>query len=134
MKDKQILRLNLSALTYTSEPVPEKYHFLGGRGLTSRMLWEEVNPKVHAFSSDNKIIISPGLLNGTTAPSSGRISVGSKSPLTGGIKESNAGGTAGRYLAGMGVRALILEGKTAENLGWVAVIGEDQVQFVPCRN
>ncbi len=130
MKKNQILRVDLSSMSHTYETVPEKYQFLGGRGLTSRMLSDEVDPKTYALNPDNKIIIAPGLLNGTSAPSSGRISVGAKSPLTGGIKESNAGGTAGQYLAGLGIKALVIEGKAVEKHSWVLVVDEDNVDFV----
>ena len=55
-------------------------------------------------------MIAPGLLAGTAAPTSGRLSFGAKSPLTNGIKEANSGGNPGQHLAKIGVRALIIEG------------------------
>ena len=58
---------------------------LGGRALTSRIVADEVHPRCHALSAENKLVFAPGLLAGTTAPSSGRMSVGGKSPLTGTI-------------------------------------------------
>ncbi|MEW6624814.1 MAG: aldehyde ferredoxin oxidoreductase N-terminal domain-containing protein [Bacillota bacterium] len=64
------------------------------------MLLDEVDPTCEALGPQNKIVIAPGLLGGgTSAPCSGRISIGAKSPLTGGIKESNGGGIAARKLA-----------------------------------
>jgi len=116
-------------LNYVFQNVPLEYNNLGGRGLTSKLLWEEVDPRVHPLNKDNKVVISPGLLTGTTAPSTGRISIGSKSPLTGGIKESNAGGTASQYLAGHGIKALILEGKASEKHCWVLVVRTNKVEF-----
>ena len=65
----------------------------------------------HPLGAENKLVIAPGLLSGTAAAMSGRLSVGCKSPLTGGIKEANAGGQAAQVLARLGYAAIILEGK-----------------------
>ena len=72
---------------------------------------DEVNATSHPLGKNNKLVIAPGLLAATLAPSSGRLSVGTKSPLTGGIKESNAGGTAAQNLAKLGYKAIIIENK-----------------------
>jgi aldehyde:ferredoxin oxidoreductase len=61
----------------------------------------------------NKLVIAPGLLSGTAAAISGRMSVGCKSPLTGGIKEANSGGQGAQVLARLGYAAIVLEGKPA---------------------
>ncbi|WP_051533930.1 aldehyde ferredoxin oxidoreductase N-terminal domain-containing protein [Desulfitibacter alkalitolerans] len=106
-----IIRICMTNQQIWKEKLPEDYSFLGGRSLTSQLLLDEVDPVCHPLGPENKLIIAPGLLGGTSAPCSGRISVGAKSPLTGGIKESNAGGTAGRKLARLGIRALIIEGQ-----------------------
>lgn len=53
----------------------------------------EVRPTCHPLGPNNKLVFAPGLLTGTMAPNTGRLSVGAKSPLTGTIKESNARGT-----------------------------------------
>ena len=68
------------------------YAGLGGRAMTSTLVAKEVPPTCHPLSGDNKLVIAPGLLSGTQGAMSGRISVGCKSPLTGGIKEANSGG------------------------------------------
>jgi aldehyde:ferredoxin oxidoreductase len=109
MADK-IFRVNMSTLTSTMEDVPAAWAGLGGRGLTSTIVAAEVPPTCHPLGPNNKLVIAPGLLSGTPAANSGRISIGSKSPLTGTIKESNAGGTAAQLLARCGCKALILEG------------------------
>jgi aldehyde:ferredoxin oxidoreductase len=80
------------------DPLPE-YELLGGRGLTARILNREVSPACHPLSKRNKIIFAPGIMTGSLFPSSGRLSVGAKSPLTNGSKESNVGGTAGASMA-----------------------------------
>ncbi|MFY9707869.1 MAG: aldehyde ferredoxin oxidoreductase N-terminal domain-containing protein, partial [Desulfobacterales bacterium] len=60
------------------------YAGLGGRAMTSTIVAKEVPPLCHPLGADNKLVIAPGLLSGTTAAMSGRLSVGCKSPLTGG--------------------------------------------------
>ena len=97
------------------EEVKSEYLALGGRGLTSKIISDEVDATCHPLGKNNKLVIAPGLLSGTMAPSSGRLSVGTKSPLTGGIKESNAGGTAAQSLAKLGYKAIIIEDKPEEH-------------------
>ncbi|MBZ0123493.1 MAG: hypothetical protein K8F31_06365, partial [Roseovarius sp.] len=63
---------------------------------------------------DNVLVIAPGVLSGTSAPTSGRLSVGCKSPLTNGIKEANAGGNPGQHLMKLGVRAIVVTGQPAD--------------------
>ncbi|MCE5262974.1 MAG: aldehyde ferredoxin oxidoreductase [Deltaproteobacteria bacterium] len=126
-----ILRVNLTSKAIYSEAVPDRYSFLGGRGLTSQIISDEVNPACDALGESNKLVIAPGLLAGTPAPCSGRLSIGAKSPLTGGIKESNAGGTVARKLSNLGIKAIILEGK-AEGSSWhVLKIAEASVMILP---
>ena len=106
-----IYRVNLTKKTVTTEEISGDYAGLGGRGLTSAVIQEEVPPLCHPLSDENKLVFAPGLLSGTTAPCSGRLSVGTKSPLTGGIKEANAGGTGAQKLARLGIAAIIVEGQ-----------------------
>ena len=106
----QIYRVNMSSLTVSLEDVPERWKGLGGRGLTSTIVAEEVKPTCHALGRYNKLIFAPGLLSGTSCANSGRLSAGAKSPLTGTIKESNSGGNAAQHFANLGIKALIIEG------------------------
>ncbi|KUO70407.1 MAG: aldehyde ferredoxin oxidoreductase [Desulfosporosinus sp. BRH_c37] len=99
----------MSTLSFVAEEVPEEWKLLGGRGLTSSIVAKEVDPTSHPLGSKNKLVFAPGLLTGTMAANAGRLSAGAKSPLTGGIKESNSGGTAAQRLAKLGVKALIIE-------------------------
>jgi aldehyde:ferredoxin oxidoreductase len=110
----KILRINLSSLTSTTEDVPEAYKKFGGRGLTACILDREVPPACDPLGIDNKLIWAPGLMGGTIAPCSGRLSVGAKSPMTKGIKEANTGGSMGQSLAKMGLKAVIFEGMAKE--------------------
>lgn len=105
-----VIRVDMTTLQVRAEPAGDKFLQLGGRALTAAVLTEEVDPGCHALGSGNKLVIAPGLLTGTAAANSGRLSIGAKSPLTGGIKESNVGGTFGTGLARLGVRAIIVEG------------------------
>jgi aldehyde:ferredoxin oxidoreductase len=107
---EKIFRVNMSTLETKVEDVPDKWMGLGGRGLTSTIVATEVEPTCHPLGHKNKLIFAPGLLSGTVAANSGRLSVGAKSPLTGTIKESNAGGTAAQMLAKLCCKALIIEG------------------------
>ncbi len=110
----KLLRINLSALSATTEDVPEAYRKFGGRGLTACIIDREVPPTCDPLGAENKLIWAPGLMGGTTAPCSGRLSVGAKSPMTKGIKESNTGGAMGQKLARLGFKAVIFEGKAKE--------------------
>jgi len=130
MKER-ILRVNLNTGKLSQEQVPLKYEKLGGRALTSRILLDEVDPLSHPLSPKNKIILAPGLLGGTIAPSCGRLSIGSKSPLTGGIKESNVGGTAGHLMAQLGIKALIIEGKYSKSKYCVLKVTPEEAQIIP---
>lgn len=114
--------------TATEEPLKDYAEF-GGRALTSMVINREVPPDCHPFSSDNKIVIAPGLLSGTTAVMSGRISIGCKSPLTGTIKESNAGGQGAQVLARLGYAAIILEGKPQNDDIYKIFIHKNVVQI-----
>lgn len=115
----KLIRVDMTRKEVKVEDVPQKYAGLGGRGLTSMIVADEVKPTCHPLGKYNKIVFAPGLLSGTTAPNSGRISVGAKSPLTGGIKESNAGGSFSQKMARLGIKALVIEGMPAEDKFYV---------------
>ncbi|MBU1233944.1 MAG: aldehyde ferredoxin oxidoreductase [Proteobacteria bacterium] len=112
---EKIFRVNLTNLSTSLEAVPADWAGLGGRGLTSTIVAAEVPPTCHPLGPNNKLIFAPGLLSGTAAANSGRISCGAKSPLTGTIKEANAGGTSAQIMARMGCKALIIEGQPKGN-------------------
>ena len=128
---QQILRINLTDGTARYQDVPEEWRLRGGRGLTSRGVLEEVPPLCHPLSSLNKLFLAPGWVTGTNAPSSGRLSVGGKSPLTNGIKESNVGGLAGQKIARLGLKAIILEGQPTDGKSRLLKISKEGVEFLP---
>jgi aldehyde:ferredoxin oxidoreductase len=125
----QILRVNMSDQTVKFEDIPKEYAGLGGRGLTSAIIAAEVDPTCNPIGPLNKIVFAPGLLGGTNCANSGRISVGGKSPLTGGIKEANSGGQAGQYLAKLGVQAIIVEGEPPAGKWFKLVVGKGQAEL-----
>jgi len=116
----KLLRINTRERTFSFSEMGE-YAGLGGRALTSRLVNKEVPPTCHALSKENKLVIAPGILTGTTAANSGRISVGAKSPLTGGIKESNSGGVISQKLAKLGIGAIVLEDKPADGAPFMVI-------------
>ena len=127
----KILRINMGAdggPQFSEGPVGD-YAGLGGRALTSAVVSTEVPASCHPLSAENKLVIAPGLLSGTTAAMSGRLSVGCKSPLTGGIKESNAGGQASQVMARLGYAAIILEGKPKDATLYKVSIDKDGVKI-----
>jgi len=125
----RIYRVNMSNLTSTIEDIPEAWAGHGGRGLTSTIVAAEVEPTCHPLGKHNKIVFAPGLLAGTYAANSGRLCIGAKSPLTGGIKESNAGGTAAQFFARLGIKALIVEGKPEKDVLYCINVKKDGVDI-----
>src|SRR6266487_2443838 len=115
----QAWRVNVREQTLKQERVLESWKRLGGRGLLARILLDEVDAKCDPLGAENKLIFAPGLLGGHMLSSTDRISVGGKSPLTGGIKESNAGGRTGLHMTHMGIHALIIEDQPNEESFWV---------------
>jgi aldehyde:ferredoxin oxidoreductase len=115
----QIWRINTRTQELLHEPVPESWQKLGGRGLLARILLDKVDATCDPLGPGNKLIFAPGLLVGHMLSSTDRISVGGKSPLTGGVKEANAGGRTGLHMAHMGMHALIVEDQPKEDGFWV---------------
>ena len=126
MADK-IFRVNMTDLSTSIEDVPAEWTGHGGRGLTSTIVAAEVPPTCHPLGPNNKLIFAPGLLSGTVAANSGRLSAGAKSPLTGTIKESNSGGTAAQRLAKMSCKALIIEGQPKDDSWYSLLLTPDGV-------
>jgi aldehyde:ferredoxin oxidoreductase len=105
----------MSKQTVSIEAFPEEWKLLGGRALSAKILLSECEPNCDPLGPENVLVMAPGVLSGTAAPTSGRISFGAKSPLTGGIKETNAGGNPGQHLMKLGYRAVIVTGKPADS-------------------
>ncbi|MCA1943911.1 MAG: aldehyde ferredoxin oxidoreductase [Desulfovibrio sp.] len=125
----KIIRIDVGAEggpKITTTPVGE-YAGLGGRAMTSCVVSKEVPADCHPLGPENKLVIAPGLMSGSAAVISGRLSIGCKSPLTGTIKEANAGGQAAQYLARLGYAAIIIEGQRKSDDLYKVVITKDAV-------
>ncbi|MBT0961173.1 aldehyde ferredoxin oxidoreductase family protein [Denitromonas iodatirespirans] len=111
---RKILRVNLTEGTCTSEPLNMQWadEYLGSRGLASKYLISEIDPKVDPLSPENKMIMSTGPLTGTMASTGGRYTVVTKGPLTGAIACSNSGGFFGAEMKFAGWDMIIFEGKS----------------------
>ncbi len=112
----KILRVNLTKKEWKAEELDRNIaeKFIGGRGLGSKILYDEIDPKVDPLSPDNKLILATGPLTGTSASAAGRYMAITKSPLTGTIACSNSGGHFGAELKFAGFDLIIIEGKAKE--------------------
>ncbi|MBC8449606.1 MAG: aldehyde ferredoxin oxidoreductase [Chloroflexi bacterium] len=128
----KILRVNMTDLTAAYEDVPEKYKLMGGRWLTSSIVADEVEPTCHPLGPNNKVVLAPGIVSGTNAPTSARVSLGGKSPLTGTIKETNAGTGWSQSAARLGLKAIIVEGQPQEKgKFWLLHLTKDEAKLLP---
>ncbi|OUD14292.1 aldehyde ferredoxin oxidoreductase family protein [Thioflexithrix psekupsensis] len=111
---RKVLRVNLTEGTCKPEPLNMEWAtlYLGQRGLASKYLISEIDPKINALSPENKLIMTTGPLTGTPASTGGRYSVVTKSPLTGTIACSNSGGFIGAEIKMAGWDMIIFEGKS----------------------
>jgi aldehyde:ferredoxin oxidoreductase len=124
-------RIDVSSQTLIRQPVPHSWEHLGGRGLIARILVDEVPATCEPLGSFNKLLFCPGLLVGHMLTSCDRISIGGKSPLTGGVKEANAGGTTGLEMTSLGIKALIIENIPSQRGWWVLHLSSSGARFLP---
>jgi aldehyde:ferredoxin oxidoreductase len=127
----RLLYVNMSDQTTSYEPFPEEWKLLGGRALSAKILTKECDPACDPLGPDNVLVMAPGVLSGTSAPTSGRISIGGKSPLTNGIKEANAGGNPGQHLMKLGIRGVVVKGQPSDsNKRYGLRVDSDNVSIV----
>jgi aldehyde:ferredoxin oxidoreductase len=127
----KFIRVNMTTRQVTFSQVPEKYTTLGGRCLTSVLVNDEVPAKSDALGPKNKLVFAPGYFSGTPLINTSRLSVGAKSPLTGGIKESNVGGTVAYAMARLGISAVIVEGQApAGSIYLLKIDANDSVELI----
>ena len=130
--EDRILRVDMTDQTASFEAFPADWKLLGGRALSAKILLDECDPKCDPLGPDNVLVMAPGVLSGTSAPTSGRISMGGKSPLTNGIKEANAGGNPGQHLMKLNIRAVVVKGKPADpEKRYGVVVNEQGAKVVP---
>ncbi len=121
----KILRVNMTRLEVTTEKIAAGQELIGGRCLAARILNQEVSPDIDPLSEDAKLVVATGPLAGTNASSMGRLTIGAKSPLTHGIKESNVGGPAGQKIDRLGIRSIVIEGCPADGSLYVLYLSPD---------
>lgn len=111
----KLLRVDLSSGKISEEAIPDQLHkeYLGGAGLATKYLWDEVPQGADPLGPENKLIFMAGSLTGVVAPSTGRYSVVAKSPQTGIWGQANSGGRWGVAFKKTGYDGVIFEG-TAE--------------------
>ena len=128
---KKVLRVNLTESSSSVEPLNMEWanDYLGERGLASKYLMEEMDPKADAMSPENVLIFATGPLTGTMASTSGRFAVVTKGPLTNAIACSNSGGKFGAELKFAGYDMLILEGRSPEPV-YLHIVN-DSVEILP---
>ncbi|MBI4321349.1 MAG: aldehyde ferredoxin oxidoreductase [Chloroflexi bacterium] len=120
----------MAALSTTRQDISDEYAGWGGRGLIAKVLLKEVPATCSPLSPANRIVLACGLFAGLRISSAGRLSVGAKSPLSGTIKESNAGGTAGDALARIGLRAIVVEDAPADAPPHVLRVGKKDSEII----
>ncbi|MBL1142393.1 MAG: aldehyde ferredoxin oxidoreductase family protein [Proteobacteria bacterium] len=128
---KKVLRVNLTEGSISEEPLNMEWamDYLGQRGLATKYLVEETDPKSDALSPENKMIMTTGPLTGTIASTAGRYSVVTKSPLTGAIACSNSGGYIGNEMKNAGWDMIIFEGKAPNPV--YLYIENDKAELLP---
>jgi aldehyde:ferredoxin oxidoreductase len=126
-----ILRVNTRTGEIRSEVCTPEELRLGGRALIAHLVLKEVDPHCDPLGRSNKFIVASGLLGDTTVTTAGRYSVGGKSPLTGGVKEANVGGNAGKKMARLGFRAVVLEDAPDNRQTRVLVVKKEKAGLIP---
>src|SRR5215831_6580659 len=134
MQGATVLCVNLSTGQIRKEAVPEEMikNFVGGRGVGSKLLMDNIDPKVDALDPRNPLIFATGPVTGTYAPTGGRYMVITKSPLTGAIASSNSGGYWGPALRFAGYEYLMIEGAAKEPV--YLNVHDDRVEIRPAKH
>ena len=126
---KWIVRVNTRNGNISKQEATAEEMRWGGRLLISKFLLREVPPACDPLGRYNKLIIAPGMLGDTAVTTTGRFSVGGKSPLTHGVKESDVGGEAGRKIARLGIKAVVLEDLPEKSETQLLTITADQIKL-----
>jgi len=129
---KKLLRIDLSTRSATEEPLGDAFieRWVGGMGFGVKLFTNEVAALADPLGPDNKVFITVGPLNGTLAPLFAQTCMVTKSPLTGGILNTYAGGHLAGSIKAAGYDVIALEGR-ADGLVYV-LLTPDGVTFVDC--
>jgi len=125
-----IVRVNTKTGKILKEKASQEEMRWGGRLLISKFLLREVPPTCDPLGRYNKLIVAPGLLGDSSVTTTGKFSVGGKSPLTRGVKESDVGGEAGRKIAALGIKALVLEELPDAPATTVLKVALDRIELI----
>lgn len=125
------LRVNMTSLSTCREKIGAKYRLLGNRALVANLVYDEIPPTCNPLGANNKLIFAASPLEGLGITCAGRLSVGCKSPLTGGVKEANGGGLAGSRLTKQALRAIIVEGQPERGKMYILHINKNQSRILP---
>lgn len=130
----KVLRVNLTDKTIKTEALDMDMakKFIGGRGLGTKMMMDEVDPRVDALSPENKLFIVTGPMTGNPVATGGRYMVVTKAPLTGTIASSNSGGKWGAELKFAGWDVIVFEGKAEEPV-YLSIV-DDKVELLPATD
>src|SRR4030042_6254352 len=126
---KWMIRVNTRTGEITKQEASAEEMQWGGRLLISKLLMREVPPPCDPLGRYNKFIIAPGLLGDTLVTTTGKFSVGGKSPLTHGVKESDVGGEAGKKIARLGIKAVVLEDLPEKSVPRVLTITSNELRL-----
>ncbi|MDF2839826.1 MAG: Aldehyde ferredoxin oxidoreductase [Clostridia bacterium] len=127
---KRIIRVNARTGKITEQTATPEEQRIGGRHFIAHILNTEVPPTCEPLGRKNKFIISMGLFADTGVSTAGQLSIGGKSPLTGGVKESNTGGFAGKRITNLGIKAIIVEDLPDENVTQVLYISRHKMELI----
>lgn len=125
----RVVRINTRSGEISVAEVAGEEKKWGGRSFVANILRREVPPACEPLGRQNKLIIALGLLADTGLSTAGQLSIGGKSPLTGGVKESNCGGFAAKRLGRLGIRALIFEDAPPRPVTRVLVVSTDGIRL-----
>jgi aldehyde:ferredoxin oxidoreductase len=107
-------------------------NFLGGRGFAAKILWDELKPGIDPLSPENKLVFAVGPLTGFALPSSGKMVVAAKSPLTNGYGDGNVGSYAAVQIRKAGYDAAIIEGKAEKPLA--LLVQDEEAEFLDAKD
>ncbi len=127
----KILKINLQNNEFVEQPLADP--LAGGRLLTTQIVSDLVDPHADPLGPVNCLVFAAGPLAGKRVSTGGRLSIGGKSPLTGGIKEANAGGMAGDSLSVLGYRALVLTRERSKDSAALIILDENGVKFIDAK-
>jgi aldehyde:ferredoxin oxidoreductase len=129
----KVLEIDLTGGTIQKRFLRQSFveHYLGGRGLATRILMDAIDPKCDPLGAENAIVIATSPLIGTRAPTACRGHMAFKSPLTGLIGSTNCGGTWGNAFKSCGYDALVVKGKASGPV--IIEVDPDHAEIVPQR-